>query len=72
MELSRRWCFVNFFCGDAVFVNLLCGVAVFRLAQCQSSSLALSIRMEYGRGEGEQESGKGWRKAMIRVKQVTV
>ena len=34
------------------------------------SSLVLSIKMEYGTGEGEQESGKGRRKAMVRVKQV--
>ena len=35
-----------------------------------SSSLVLSIKMEYGRGEGEPESGKGRRKAMVTLKQV--
>ena len=37
-----------------------------------SLSLVLSIKMEYGRGEEEQECGKGRRKVMLRVKQMAV
>ena len=30
----RCRCFVNFFCGDAVFVIFFCGVAVLTVPQC--------------------------------------
>ena len=30
----RCRCFVNFFCGDAVFVIFFCGVAVLAVPQC--------------------------------------
>ena len=37
-----------------------------------SSSLIMSIKMEYGRGEGEQECRKGRQKEKVRVKQMAV
>ena len=72
MELSRRRCLVNFFCVDAVFLKFLFGIAVFRAHPMSSASLVISIKMEYGRGVGEQECGKGRGKAMVRVKQMAV
>ena len=72
MELSRRRCFVNFFCVAAVLFKFLFGIAVFRGHPMYSSSLVVSIKMEYGRGEGEQECRKGRRKEKVRVKQMAV
>ena len=44
----RCRCFVNFFCGDAVFVIFFCGVAVLTVPQCPPPFVIQS-----GRGGGE-------------------
>ena len=73
MELSRCRCFVNFF---AVMRCLLIFCAVLQYSE--PPNVLLIAGTEYqdgvreGRGEGEQESGNGRRKAMVWVKQVAV
>ena len=70
MEFSGRRCLVKFLWVNAVFVKFLFDIAVFRAHPMSSSSLVMSIKMEYGTGVSEQESGKGRRKAMVKVKQM--
>ena len=54
----RCRCFVNFFCGDAVFVIFFCGVAVLTVPQCPPPSRMWESYMFGGWGQGGGRPGE--------------